>query len=126
MGRSIVSNEKFANRNIMDTIYLLSYNYTTMPTTMMPSKKIKEHYGEFNEVARRNTVIHTNHGRPTLVTVSIDRAREMQDLKADLAEVDMNQRKGALTSLIGAGEQYSRFRSDNEIVASIRNLRDAW
>jgi hypothetical protein len=87
---------------------------------------IKDHYGEFNEVARRNTVVHTNHGRPTLVTVSIDRAREIPDLKADLAEFETNQRKGALTAFIGAGEQFSRFKSTDEIVASVRNLRDAW
>jgi hypothetical protein len=38
----------------------------------MTSKEIKDHYGEFSETARRETVVHTSHGRPTLVTISVE------------------------------------------------------
>jgi len=43
----------------------------------MSSKEIKDRYGAFAEAARREPVVHTSHGRPTLVTISIDRARSL-------------------------------------------------
>lgn len=53
----------------------------------MSSKEIKDHYGAFAETARREVVIHTSHGRPTLVTMSIDRARSIPQLQAELSEL---------------------------------------
>jgi hypothetical protein len=58
----------------------------------MSSKEIKDHYGAFAEVARREPVVHTSHGRPTLVTISIDRALNIPELHKDiLAESDETQ-----------------------------------
>lgn len=54
----------------------------------MSSKEIKDHYGVFVETARRELVVHTNHGRPTLVTMSIDRARSIPELKNELDQLE--------------------------------------
>jgi hypothetical protein len=50
----------------------------------MSSKEIKDRYGEFAETARREPVVHTSHGRPTLVTISIDRAKDIPSLRNEL------------------------------------------
>jgi hypothetical protein len=50
----------------------------------MTSKEIKDHYGAFTEAVRREPVVHTSHGRPTLVSISIDLARSIPQLQGDL------------------------------------------
>jgi hypothetical protein len=52
---------------------------------MMSSKEIKDRYGEFTETARREPVVHTTHGRPTLVTISIDRAKGIPELSREIS-----------------------------------------
>lgn len=73
----------------------------------MSSKEIKDRYGAFAEAARREPVVHTSHGRPTLVTISIDRARSIPQLRGDiegLAQGDDRQaRMARLLALAGAG-----------------------
>ena len=77
----------------------------TMKT--MSAKEIKDRYGVFAEAARREPVVHTNHGRPTLVTISIDRARSIPQLRTDLEGVaqsdDRKDRVARLLALGGAG-----------------------
>ena len=51
---------------------------------VMSSKEIKDSYGAFTEAARREPVVHTSHGRPTLVTISIDRAKTIPELSKEL------------------------------------------
>lgn len=50
----------------------------------MSSKEIKDRYGAFAEAARREPVVHTSHGRRTLVTISIDRALAIPELRGIL------------------------------------------
>ena len=75
----------------------------------MSAKEIKDRYGLFVEAARREPVIHTNHGRPTLVTISIDRARSIPQLRAELeglgVDDDRKARAARLLTLAGAGVQ---------------------
>jgi hypothetical protein len=52
----------------------------------MTSKEIKDHYGAFTEAVRREPVVHTSHGRPTLVSISIDLARSIPELQTELGE----------------------------------------
>lgn len=70
---------------------------------MMTSKEIKDHYGEFSESARRETVVHTSHGRPTLVTISIDRARKIPELRRDLDTPEAKDRNDRLSRLLALG-----------------------
>ena len=72
----------------------------------MTSKEIKDRYGEFSETARRETVVHTSHGRPTLVTVSIDRAKTIPELNREIsaaALVDKTEMLSRLRSFAGIG-----------------------
>jgi hypothetical protein len=72
----------------------------------MSSKEIKDRYGAFVEAARREPVVHTSHGRPTLVTISIDRARSLPGLRDELAAtpgVDRQERLARLLEMGGAG-----------------------
>ena len=54
---------------------------------VMSAKEIKDHYGEFSEMARRETVVHTSHGRPVLVTISVDRAKSIPELRKEISSV---------------------------------------
>lgn len=70
----------------------------------MSAKEIKDRYGLFVEAARREPVIHTNHGRATLVTISIDRARSIPQLRAELDSAALGDDKRVrLTRLIALG-----------------------
>jgi len=69
----------------------------------MSSKEIKDRYGAFAEAARRETIIHTSHGRPTLVTISIDRARTIPELKGELGGNTGADRKEQLARLLAMG-----------------------
>ena len=70
---------------------------------VMSSKEIKDRYGDFAETARRETVVHTSHGRPTLVTISIDRAKEIPELRYDLSPQETNSRQDRLSRLLSLG-----------------------
>lgn len=73
----------------------------------MSSKEIKDRYGVFCETARREMVVHTSHGRATLVTISIDRARSIPHLRPELEGAglgeDRKERFDRLLALGGAG-----------------------
>jgi hypothetical protein len=72
----------------------------------MSSKEIKDRYGAFVEAARREPVVHTSHGRPTLVTISIDRARSLPGLREELpapADADRQKRLARLLVMGGVG-----------------------
>jgi hypothetical protein len=93
---------------------------------MMSSKAIKDHYGEFVEAARREPVIHTNHGRQTLVTISIERAREIPELRDALGKDDLETRQSKLSRLLalaGAGARLVGPISAEELAARSRSFR---
>jgi hypothetical protein len=72
----------------------------------MSSKEIKDRYGVFAETARREPVVHTSHGRPTLVTISIDRARSLPGLREEIdgpAVADRQERLARLLEMGGVG-----------------------
>jgi hypothetical protein len=69
----------------------------------MSSKEIKDRYGAFVEAARREPVVHTSHGRPTLVTISIDRARSLPGLREELASPADGERQERLARLLAMG-----------------------
>ncbi len=73
---------------------------------LMSSKEIKDRYGEFSETARRETVVHTSHGRPTLVTISVDRAKSIPELNREIsaaATIDKTEMLARLRSFAGIG-----------------------
>jgi hypothetical protein len=93
---------------------------------VMTSKEIKDHYGDFTEVARRETVVHTSHGRPTLVTISIDRAKQIPELRHDLNQpetTDRQVRLARLLSLGGIGEALAGKISASELKARSQAFR---
>lgn len=92
----------------------------------MSSKQIKDRYGEFVEAARREPILHTSHGRPVLVTLSIDRAREIPQLREMLEPSGQPAVGNKLWSYLGKGEAQSRFKSTDEADAAIRKMRDEW
>lgn len=67
----------------------------------MTSKEIKDHYGEFSETARRETVVHTSHGRPTLVTISVDRAKSIPELNREISADTTMDKQEVLARLNG-------------------------
>lgn len=69
----------------------------------MSSKEIKDRYGAFTEAARREPVIHTTHGRPTLVTISIDRARKIPELSSELQMPVSKGKKELLARFLALG-----------------------
>jgi hypothetical protein len=92
----------------------------------MSSKEIKDRYGVFAEAARRETVVHTSHGRPTLVTISIDRARTIPGLKEELggiAEADRKEQLARILALGGIGERIVGKQSVNRLRARSRFFR---
>jgi len=92
----------------------------------MSSKEIKDHYGAFIETARREPVVHTSHGRPTLVTISIDRARALPGLKEELAigaGANRNEQLRRLLDMGGIGERIVGKQSVRRLRARSRFFR---
>jgi hypothetical protein len=93
----------------------------------MSAKEIRDHYGAFVEAARREPVVHTNHGRPTLVTISIDRARTIPQLRADLENAserdDRKDRFARLLALGGSGVKAAGAPSATSLAHRSRDFR---
>ncbi len=92
----------------------------------MSAKEIKDHYGAFTEAARREPVVHTSHGRPTLVTISIDRARSIPQLRDDLGPMTSSDRKARVQRLLalgGTGVRTDNPQTAEEIAARSREFR---
>ena len=92
----------------------------------MSSKEIKDHYGVFAETARRELVVHTSHGRPTLVTMSIDRARTILQLQNDLPTepiIDRKQKFERLMALAGIGVKIVGEQSAADLAKRSREFR---
>jgi hypothetical protein len=92
----------------------------------MSSKEIKDRYGAFTEAARRETVVHTSHGRPTLLTNSIDRARAIPELREELGGTGGTDRKEQLARILamaGVGESIVGKQSASRLRARSRFFR---
>lgn len=92
----------------------------------MSSKEIKDRYGAFVETARRELVVHTSHGRPTLVTMSIDRARSIPQLQSDLpleSSLDRKTKFERLIALAGVGVKLVGAQSDVELAKRSKDFR---
>ncbi len=92
----------------------------------MSSKEIKDRYGAFVEAARRELVVHTSHGRPTLVTMSIDRARSIPQLQGDLpseSNIDRKQKFERLMALAGIGVKLVGEQSAADLAKRSREFR---
>jgi hypothetical protein len=92
----------------------------------MSSKEIKDHYGAFAEAARREPVVHTSHGRPTLVTISVERARKLPGLREELrgaTDGDRDQLLKRLMSFAGLGERLVGEQSPEDLAARSRAFR---
>ena len=93
---------------------------------LMSSKEIKDRYGEFSETARRETVVHTSHGRPTLVTISVDRAKSIPELNREIsvaATLDKTEVLARLRSFAGAGVALVGSQSVEELDQRSRQFR---
>ncbi len=93
----------------------------------MSSKEIKDRYGVFAETARRELVVHTSHGRPTLVTISIDRARSIPQLQSDLPAdpaANRKQKYERLIALAGIGIKLVGEQSAADLAKRSRYFRD--
>ena len=93
---------------------------------VMSSKAIKDHYGVFADAARREPVVHTSHGRQTLVTISIDKALEIPELRDAISGSDAANRQGRLSRLLalgGAGAGLVGTTSAEELAARSRHFR---
>ena len=93
---------------------------------VMSSKAIKDHYGAFADAARRGPVVHTSHGRPTLVTISIDKALEIPELRDAISGTgpsDRQDRMSRLLALGGAGAQLIGPISSEALTARSRHFR---
>jgi hypothetical protein len=114
-------------------IYISShYSYNSSITfwdvmmKTMSAKEIKDHYGAFVETARREPVVHTNHGRPTLVTISIDRARTIPQLCDDIGATSIADKKDRMSRLLAMGRIGVRLQnpqSVEELIARSREFR---
>lgn len=92
----------------------------------MSSKEIKDRYGAFAETARRELVVHTSHGRPTLVTMSIDRARSIPQLQGDLPaepSIDRKQKFARLMAMAGIGVKLVGEQSRESLEKRSREFR---
>jgi hypothetical protein len=90
------------------------------------SKEIKDRYGAFAEAARRETVVHTSHGRPSLVTISIDRARTLPGLREELGaptDTDRITRLDRLLRLGGSGARLVGNQSTEDLVSRSQAFR---
>lgn len=92
----------------------------------MSSKEIKDHYGRFTETARRELVVHTSHGRPTLVTLSMERAKAIPELEAELSGEEPRKKTNALLDALGKGAHLSAYRDEEDVVETLRRMRDEW
>jgi hypothetical protein len=94
----------------------------------MSAKEIKDRYGAFAETARREAVVHTSHGRPTLVTISIDRARAIPQLRSELGAAtcadDRQERLKRLLAKGGIGVRLIGESSVAEMNKRSRSFRD--
>jgi hypothetical protein len=91
----------------------------------MSAKQIKDHFGAFVETARREPVIHTHHGREVLVTMSIEKAHEHHVLpKLPHAKPTTPVKRNALLDIIGKWHHLSAYKSDEEILETIRAMRE--
>ena len=92
----------------------------------MSSKEIKDRYGAFAEAARREPVVHTSHGRPTLVTISIERAQKLPGLREELrlaTGADRDARLKRLIALGGSGERLVGAQSPQDLAARSHAFR---
>ena len=91
----------------------------------MSSKEIKDRYGAFAEAARRETIVHTSHGRPTLVTISIDRAQSLPGLKEELRGIvgDRKEQLARFLAMGGIGERLVGKQSLGRLRARSRFFR---
>jgi len=92
----------------------------------MSAKEIKDRYGAFAEAARREPVVHTNHGRATLVTISIDRARSIPQLRDELggaALTDNKDRVARLVGMAGMGAKWAGEPSAEDLARRSREFR---
>lgn len=92
----------------------------------MSSKEIEDRFGLFTETARRELVVHTSQGRPTLVTLSIDRARKIPEINAELTLDAPGKRTNVLLDALGKGAHLSAYETTKDVDAAIRRQRDAW
>ena len=93
----------------------------------MSSKDIKNHYGQFVETARRERVEHTHHGRRILVTMPVEEADALDEIRnaAKRQSTAIQPRKpNKLIELAGKWRHLGRFESGQDVVDSIRKLRD--
>jgi hypothetical protein len=92
----------------------------------MTSKEIKDHYGAFSEAARRETVVHTSHGRPTLVTISVDRAKSIPELSREIsaaAAIDKTAMLARLAGFAGVGVALVGSQSAEDLDQRSRHFR---
>jgi hypothetical protein len=92
----------------------------------MSSKEIKDRYGEFAETARREPVVHTSHGRPTLVTISIDRAKDIPELSREIAapvNADKQEQLARIRRFAGIGVKLVGEQSIEELDKRSREFR---
>jgi hypothetical protein len=93
----------------------------------MSAKEIKDRYGAFAETARREAVVHTSHGRPTLVTISIDRARAIPQLRSELGAAtcadDRQERLKRLLAMGGLGARLLGEQSREDMDRRSREFR---
>lgn len=105
-----------------------------MTMQLMSSKKIKDHYGEFVNTARKQGVVHTSHGRTTLVTLSFEEFEELANAVSDkkpeyktaLETLRSKESNKSILDFAGAGTAHSKFKSTCEVDDFIRNLRREW
>src|SRR5260370_38267905 len=92
----------------------------------MSSKEIKDRYGAFAEAARRETIVHASRGRPTLVTISIDRGRKLPGLREELGGPSATESRARLDRLLrlgGSGTGLAGNPSPAELTARSRAFR---
>ena len=107
-------------------MYLIAPEFERLPMKSMSSKEIKDRYGAFAEAARREPVVHTSHGRPTLVTISIDRARSLAGLREELGAPEGGDRQARLARLLALGGIGARLvgkRTPAQLAARSRKFR---
>jgi prevent-host-death family protein len=93
----------------------------------MTSTEIKNHFGDFIETARREPVVMTQHGRKVFMAMPIEEAEKLRALKDQTAEPKppaKPAKRNLLFELAGKGRHLSAYKSDEDIVNSIRAMRD--
>jgi hypothetical protein len=100
----------------------------------MSAEKIKHHYGSFVEIASKQGVVHTSHGRKTLVTISFEQFKilanavsaEKPEYKKVLQGQYVQNSGASLLDFAGSGVVHSTFKSAYEVDDFITNLRNEW